>query len=456
MSPKEYTILKFIGYKQIGNWSVRHILGQGIGFNRKFITQPIGSFVKQSSVLINVQDDQQYKQVTLKTKGGGAVLRDIKMGKDIGTKKQYVVSEGQFIMSKIDARNGAFGIVPKDLDGAIVTADFPVFNVETQITDPEYLALISSTNAFARFAQSCSRGTTNRQRIDIKLFLSQHIPTPTLPEQQALVKAYNERIKQAQDLEEQASQIEKEIEEHLLFELGIYTEDKKNNTHSGYLQLARFKNIEKWSIEKIYNHGKFYFDKSKYPITAIKTIVKTIDGGKTPSTSKPEYWNGTINWVSAKDMKELFLENIQDRITETAVSESGLKIHPEGSILCVFRSGILRHSFPICTTKYPVTINQDLKALTVDEMTVSKMYFVYYLRFLQEMVLEASRKKGVTVESINLEEFLNIPIILPPQNKQIEIVNHINLLLEQIKQLRHQAEDLRKKALEEFEKEIFE
>lgn len=97
-----------------------------------------------------------------------------------------------------------------------------------------------------------------------------------------------------------------------------------------------------------------------------------------------------------------------------------------------------------------------MKVLTIDETTVSKMYFVYYLRFLQEMVLEASRKKGVTVESINMEEFLNIPIILPSQKKQIEIVNHIDLLLEQIKQLRHQAEDLRKKALEEFEKEIFE
>ena len=450
-----FNILNFVGFKQIGNWSVNHILGQRIGYNRKYSSRPIGSFVKRSSTTINVQNDKQYKQVTLKTKGGGAVLRDIKNGKDIGTKKQFVVSEGQFIMSKIDARNGAFGVVPKELDGAIVTADFPVFDVEADIINPEYFALISSTNVFARFAQSCSRGTTNRQRIDIKLFLSQQIPTPSLHEQQALVKAYNERIKQAKDLEEQASLIEKSIEEYLLCELGIYTDNKNSKTQSGYLQIVRFKNIEKWSIEKINNHGKFYFDKSKYPITAIKTIVKTIDGGKTPSTSKSEYWNGNIYWVSAKDMKELFLESIQDRITETAVLESGLKVHPEGSILCVFRSGILRHSFPICTTKYPVTINQDLKVLSIDEMTVSKMYFVYYLRFLQEMVLDASRKKGVTVESINMEDFLNIPMILPPKINQIEIVNHINLLLEQIKGLRHQSVDLRKKALEEFEKELF-
>ena len=36
-------------------------------------------------------------------------------------------------MSRIDARHGAFGIVPDHLDGALVSHDFPCFNVDEHI-----------------------------------------------------------------------------------------------------------------------------------------------------------------------------------------------------------------------------------------------------------------------------------------------------------------------------------
>ena len=41
-------------------------------------------------------------------------------------------------MSKIDARNGAYGIVPAELEGAIVTNDFPVFDVDTKKIIPHF------------------------------------------------------------------------------------------------------------------------------------------------------------------------------------------------------------------------------------------------------------------------------------------------------------------------------
>lgn len=445
MSPKEYTILKFIGYKQIGNWSVRHILGQGIGFNRKFITQPIGSFVKQSSVLINVQDDQQYKQVTLKTKGGGAVLRDIKMGKDIGTKKQYVVSEGQFIMSKIDARNGAFGIVPKDLDGAIVTADFPVFNVETQITDPEYLALISSTNAFARFAQSCSRGTTNRQRIDIKLFLSQHIPTPTLPEQQALVKAYNERIKQAQDLEEQAFLIEKEIEEYLLNELNISI--TKAKLHKG-LNLIRFKDVERWDC---YNGGYSVatsLKQSPYPVVEIGSVFDFMQR----RWDKKEKEFNYVEIGAVDPLKGImYTEEIQ---TSRAPSRATQKIKTGDLIVGTTRPYLKKFAIVgaeyndcVCSSGFQVIAPKD-------EYNLSYLY--EYLKSSIAIAQFELFMSGALYPAITGKDLKKILIPLPPIDIQNSIVNHINKLKEQIILLKQQAEDLRKKAVEVFEKEIFE
>ena len=203
-----YSYLKFVRFKRIENWSVSHILGMNMGYNERYPLVSIGQIITKSIKPIEIEDNTSYKQITLKTNGGGVVLRDVKQGKNIGTKKQYLVFAGQFIMSKIDARNGAFGVVGPDLDGAIVTADFPVFDVDKERILPDYLALFSTTTSFVRFAKSCSRGTTNRQRIDVNLFLSQKIPLPTLEEQHTLVASYKYRIEQSERLEGQATQIE--------------------------------------------------------------------------------------------------------------------------------------------------------------------------------------------------------------------------------------------------------
>ena len=42
------------------------------------------------------------------------------------------VSKGQFILSGIDSRNGAFGVIPDELDGAIVTNGFWYFDEEKE------------------------------------------------------------------------------------------------------------------------------------------------------------------------------------------------------------------------------------------------------------------------------------------------------------------------------------
>ena len=60
----------------------------------------------------------------------------------------------KFIFSKIDARNGAFGIIPEELDGAIVTNDFPVFDIDETIINPTFLLLVTTTKAFVKFVQS--------------------------------------------------------------------------------------------------------------------------------------------------------------------------------------------------------------------------------------------------------------------------------------------------------------
>ncbi|MGZ4973613.1 MAG: restriction endonuclease subunit S, partial [Limisphaerales bacterium] len=77
----------------------------------------IGDILTRNKKPVVVKDGTTYRQVTIRTNYKGVVLRGSQDGSAILTKNQFAVSAGQFILSRIDARNGAFGIVPEELEG---------------------------------------------------------------------------------------------------------------------------------------------------------------------------------------------------------------------------------------------------------------------------------------------------------------------------------------------------
>lgn len=136
---------------------------------------------------ITVEDDVEYKRITIKMNGNGVLLRDEVIGEDIGTKRQFLVNSDQFVLSKIDARNGAFGIVPKSCDGAIITGNFWTFDVNSELADVKYLDFMSKTPEFKDFCVVASEGTTNRKYLDENKFLDKQIFLPALAEQKRVV-----------------------------------------------------------------------------------------------------------------------------------------------------------------------------------------------------------------------------------------------------------------------------
>ncbi|CAM4059263.1 restriction endonuclease subunit S [Tsukamurella strandjordii] len=117
---------------------------------------------------------------------GGAIERVIKDGKTPVVFTGYRVSAGQFVYSRIDARNGAFAVVPERLDGAVVSKDFPVFNIREQKVDPRYLEFFFQSGQLEAQIRARSRGATNRQRIGEDEFLDFPVLLPVLDEQRRI------------------------------------------------------------------------------------------------------------------------------------------------------------------------------------------------------------------------------------------------------------------------------
>jgi restriction endonuclease S subunit len=206
------SFLKFIEFKDIDNWSVSHILESTFSYNEKYPLVKIGEFLKRNKTIINIEDNKEYKRVTIKINNGGVFLRDIKKGSEIGTKKQYLIKKGQFLLSKIDARNGAFGVVPDEVDNAIITGNFWTFDVDYNKINPYFLSLITTTKEFIKFCANASNGTTNRHYLQEDAFLNVKIPLPSLEKQKKVLENYNAKIELAKAQEQEAKKIEESIE----------------------------------------------------------------------------------------------------------------------------------------------------------------------------------------------------------------------------------------------------
>jgi type I restriction enzyme S subunit len=146
----------------------------------------IGDFLKRIKRPLSLNDNQDYKLVTIKMNHNGVVLRGTKKGSEIKS-NMYEVKQGDFILSGIDARNGAFGIVPSELDGAIVTNDFWYFEIDDSIISKRLFLELTATTWFDEICKRGSDGTTQRIRLQKDKFFNQSIMLPEGNEQRELL-----------------------------------------------------------------------------------------------------------------------------------------------------------------------------------------------------------------------------------------------------------------------------
>jgi type I restriction enzyme S subunit len=173
-----------------------------------WVATRLGEVLNRAAMRIVLEPNTSYREVTVRMNGKGVVERRIVRGAEVASDKRFLVKAGQFIISRIDARNGASGLVPPDLDGAIVTNDFPVFDIVGDRLDSRFFSWMSRTLSFVELCKRASEGTTNRVRLDEKRFSKLSIQIPPLGEQQRIVARIEMiagKIQQARDLRRQAA-----------------------------------------------------------------------------------------------------------------------------------------------------------------------------------------------------------------------------------------------------------
>ena len=163
-------------------------------------------------------------------------------------------------------------------------------------------------------------------------------------------------------------------------------------------------------------------------------------GGKTPSMENKKYWdNGKHLWITSKDMKSNVINDSMMKISDEALKI--MQVYLPGTLLMVTRSGILRRKLPLAILGKEATVNQDLKTIRI-VAPVHPDYIFYTILANESMILKDYHKDGTTVDSINFDKFVEMPIPLPPMSEQKRIIDAIETYLSLVEEIRVSEDDI--------------
>lgn len=156
--------------------------------NCQYKTKQVKDFLIESKI---EGIDDINKRLTVKLNLKGITVRESKTIEIEGATKQFIRKTGQFIYGKQNLHKGAFGIIPKELDGYLTSSDIPSFDFKGGI-EPKWFYYYFARKSFYEKLENLSTGTGSK-RISPKEFLNIKIIVPEFKEQHKIVVRINWR-----------------------------------------------------------------------------------------------------------------------------------------------------------------------------------------------------------------------------------------------------------------------
>ncbi|MBF1301724.1 restriction endonuclease subunit S [Neisseria sp. P0001.S009] len=153
------------------------------GFSGAWEEKKIGEILSEVRRSIYLEDSEKYQLVTVKRRNEGVVSRGYLLGKDILVKNYSQLKTNDYLISKRQIIHGANGIVPSELDNAIVSNEYLVV-VSNNDVRTEFLTLVSRTpSMYRKFLLSSYGVDIEKMVFNVEDWKSREITLPSLPEQ---------------------------------------------------------------------------------------------------------------------------------------------------------------------------------------------------------------------------------------------------------------------------------
>ena len=205
----------------------------------------------------------------------------------------FAAYPGDVVFSRIDARNGAIGVLQEGITKAVVTSEFPVFVPVPDRLDGGFVKLVLRTGNFLAALRTKASGTSGRKRITPDAFAGLRVPLPPLNEQRAIVAAHRAALARAADLEREATEVEERAMEAFETALGFGPSEPLPERP---VFIASFKDLDRWSHEgilrRIVEGGTVHT--SPYPTVQLRDVIADLENGWSPKCydrpAEPDEW----------------------------------------------------------------------------------------------------------------------------------------------------------------------
>jgi len=379
--------LRFPEFREAGGWA----------------TETLGSLVKISAQKVG---NNTCIPMSI-TSGVGLVSQQEKFGRIIAGnsyKNYLLLKKNDFAYNKSATKEypeGFIALYTGSELAAVPNSIFTCFRIKDAPCSPRYLNYLFLGNLHGqwlrKFIEVGARAHGSLS-INERDFLALPVPLPkgekSLAEQQKIADCLSslDELIAAQDRKVDALKTHKKGLMQQLFPRAGQTQP--------HLRFPEFQKTEKWAPKRIDD-------------------LVDMKSGATPSKSNPAFWNGPVPWVSAKDMKRIFLEDSEGHISAEAVT-CGARLVPPGTLLVLTRGMTLLKDVPICVARREMSFNQDVKGLR-PKYGVNGLFLAWLLIANKQRLLAMVSVAGHGTGKLDTDELkaLALRVPSPPEQKRI-------------------------------------
>ncbi len=449
------TMIHKIPFSELNIWDVKSFFHQADVFREKHPLVLFGEFLTKPQIeKIKIEDSGEYKILGARSYGKGVFVNRIVKGSTLKMRTYQQAKKNHLFWCKVDTKNGAFGIITEDLADGVGSSNMTFAKIETDKANPEYVQLLFKSKKVNEYMDGYVSGTTNRKYIKPDQLREEiKIPLPILSEQNRIVDNYNKKINLADEQHIKAVQLEKTVEEYLFKQLEISNYKKQIKIQG--LNFLNFSDLDIWGADKLLR-GNFnqVLKSNKYQNKKLGNLVYV-----NPRTD--------LSGLENEDkMSFIPMKNVSDDYGVILAQDEGIKSNSkgytkfqEGDLIwsritpCMQngKSAIvtgLENGFGYGSTEYHV-LREKSELYSID--------FVYHLLRTKAILNDATNHfTGSAGQQRVPKTYLeNLIVPFPPIKIQKEISEHLTVLKSEIKNLKIEALENRRIAIEEFEKEIF-
>lgn len=268
-----------------------------------------------------------------------------------------------------------------------------------------YLRYLISSNIFIeniKFYES----TTTISALTIEKIKEVKFPLPDKKEQQAIADFFDEKC---ENIDKVIGEIEEQIQ---------VLEDYKKSLITETVTKGLDKNVP------MKDSGIDWIGKipANWKISKIKYEYNIQTGG-TPDTSISEYYDGENKWVTIADINEKVIYDTESKITKSAIKSCSMGISPKDSLLFSFKLSIGKVAF--CGENLYTN-----EAIATFLNGVQPLQYLYYAAPI--FIVKNANENIYGAKLLNQQLIKDAPIVLPPAEEQIKMVDYLDKECEKI------------------------